>query len=328
MSHFSVVVFGEDVEGQLQPYHEYECTGLKDQYVVEVDITDEVISKYRKPVAAIQLADGTYHNRYDNKFYTKTKDAPDERFVLPEGATEVELSADDARLNGLGYATLDDAAKYYFGEDILYKNGKYYRLTNPKSKWDWYQIGGRWTGFFKAKKDFRGFLSIGRPGLMTDPARVGYFDQAKKEDIDYDGMVSEVAEEAALEWEKVRKITGGLGWDAWEIFLGMHPNDLDTARKLYREQPAIVSLRKYDDYKFWMDDALGDTKESYVASKAGSVMVPYAYVIKGKWYGKGDMGWWGISNGDVQQSEWNKNFLDVWNNSSEDTLVTVVDCHI
>jgi hypothetical protein len=42
MSHYSVLVIGEDVEKQLQPYHEYECTGIEDEYVVEVNKNDEV----------------------------------------------------------------------------------------------------------------------------------------------------------------------------------------------------------------------------------------------------------------------------------------------
>ena len=37
MSHFSVMVIGGNVEEQLQPYHEFECTGINDQYVVDVD---------------------------------------------------------------------------------------------------------------------------------------------------------------------------------------------------------------------------------------------------------------------------------------------------
>lgn len=37
MSHFTVLVIGNDPEKQLQPYHEYECTGIKDEHVVFVE---------------------------------------------------------------------------------------------------------------------------------------------------------------------------------------------------------------------------------------------------------------------------------------------------
>lgn len=41
----------------------------------------------------------------------------------------------------------------YSGEKIGEDNGRYYRLStyNPRSKWDWYQIGGRWSGYFQAR---------------------------------------------------------------------------------------------------------------------------------------------------------------------------------
>jgi hypothetical protein len=42
MSHFAVLVIGDDIEKQLQPYHEYECTGINDEYVIDADITDKV----------------------------------------------------------------------------------------------------------------------------------------------------------------------------------------------------------------------------------------------------------------------------------------------
>ena len=47
MSHFTVAVItknnptNEELNKVLQPYHEYECTGFKDQYVVPVDETDD-----------------------------------------------------------------------------------------------------------------------------------------------------------------------------------------------------------------------------------------------------------------------------------------------
>jgi hypothetical protein len=46
MSHFSVIVIGPDIDAQLQPYHEFECTGTNDQHVIDVDVTDEVRSDY------------------------------------------------------------------------------------------------------------------------------------------------------------------------------------------------------------------------------------------------------------------------------------------
>jgi hypothetical protein len=35
MSHFTVMVTGPDIADQLQPFHKFECTGIKDQYVTQ-----------------------------------------------------------------------------------------------------------------------------------------------------------------------------------------------------------------------------------------------------------------------------------------------------
>ena len=51
MSHFSVLVAAsdeKDLETKLQPYHEYECTGIRDKYVVWVDdIHDDELKNWQ-----------------------------------------------------------------------------------------------------------------------------------------------------------------------------------------------------------------------------------------------------------------------------------------
>ena len=48
MSHFVVYVLGEDVETQLAPYHEFECTGDDNQYVQQIDNTAEMHRDFEK----------------------------------------------------------------------------------------------------------------------------------------------------------------------------------------------------------------------------------------------------------------------------------------
>src|SRR5579871_1381527 len=48
MSHFSVLVIGPNVEEQLAPYHEFECTGDDNQYVIDEDQTEEARDTYNK----------------------------------------------------------------------------------------------------------------------------------------------------------------------------------------------------------------------------------------------------------------------------------------
>lgn len=49
MSHFTVLVIGDNPEEQLQPFHEYECTGIKDEYVIfHAKPIDELNNEYEK----------------------------------------------------------------------------------------------------------------------------------------------------------------------------------------------------------------------------------------------------------------------------------------
>jgi len=66
MSHFAVLVVGENVDEQLAPYHEFESTGENDQYVVDVDKTEEARLDYKQEHTETRFkdTDGTLHNRF------------------------------------------------------------------------------------------------------------------------------------------------------------------------------------------------------------------------------------------------------------------------
>lgn len=56
MSHFSVLVVGDNVEVQLAPYHEFECTGRDDQYVQEIDETEEARAEYATDIMTLPIS--------------------------------------------------------------------------------------------------------------------------------------------------------------------------------------------------------------------------------------------------------------------------------
>ena len=51
-------------------------------------------------------------------------------------------------------------------------------------KWDWYVMGGRWSGWLPLKPGCAGVL--GEPGVMDNAPVAGGADQASKRDIDFD----------------------------------------------------------------------------------------------------------------------------------------------
>lgn len=116
MSHFPVLVIGRNVAEQLQPYHEYECTGINDQYVQDVDITEKVLELIKNGKTLLEAL---------------AEYGLEERMVVSE--TEVDRQGE----HKWGYAIVVDG--------ILHKAVD---RTNPNAKWDWWTSGGRWTGFF------------------------------------------------------------------------------------------------------------------------------------------------------------------------------------
>ena len=128
MSHFSVYVItdfeptSEDIENALAPYHEFESTGIVDEYVVSIDETDYVKERFEsrsdhcKNMSLLEFAE----DYYDYPIITKNREPDIEGLhkygwirVLDEGLVEVV------------------------------------NRTNPNSKWDWWSVGGRWSNKLK-----------------------------------------------------------------------------------------------------------------------------------------------------------------------------------
>lgn len=56
MSHYVIAVLtkhgtNDEVAQLMAPYHQFECTGLDDQYVVDVDITGKLLAEYEEKCA-------------------------------------------------------------------------------------------------------------------------------------------------------------------------------------------------------------------------------------------------------------------------------------
>ncbi len=91
MSHFSVIVATKDYPSEevltkeLQPFQEFECTGIDDQYVQDIDITADCRSEYEAATES-KLRDqaGVLHDPYDHKFF---------RDPTPEESLEIGLLA-------------------------------------------------------------------------------------------------------------------------------------------------------------------------------------------------------------------------------------------
>lgn len=125
MSHFSVLVIGENVEKLLAPYHEFECTGIDDEYVQTIDITDRFHADYEKH------GDGE----------------PFEEWCSGWNGMKAVAIGEQPSLDGdhkYGYIQRQPDGTY-----------KVFDRTNPNKKWDFWTVGGRWPGLLKNKAGAR-----------------------------------------------------------------------------------------------------------------------------------------------------------------------------
>lgn len=249
---------------------------------------------------------------------------------------------------------MGDCPKEYmqFTEDEDYdldeEAGKKGYWSNPNTKWDWYSVGGRWTGYFKLKPGATGV--VGEPGIMTEPAEAGYADQALKKDIDFDGMREESSKKAADFFDKLAAIVSKhpaakswaeirgqfeVGDDVFDSLTDeVRKERIEKARDFARNNPAQAELNKElseNEIHFFNGDAVEKYRigrEKTIQNARNSAISTYAVVINGRWYEKGEMGWWGISSNEMSAEEWNEKFAQLLDSVSDDTMLTIVDCHI
>ena len=339
MSHFAILVITPEEPTQeslseiLMPWHEYECTGY-DKYLVDVDETDNVTEQFNAPRKVIRLRPdkktvlgvhevepGSVFDYYDEIFY---RDIPTEHggsrteFRLPEGAVEEEMSAEEARTHGIGYLTMEECAKEWCGAELR-PDGRYYRRTNPNKKWDWWTIGGRWTGMlavhYNPDEDPANqetcFLCAGT-GKRTDMeapngcngcqgtgiktkwpsqwANVG--NSAKISDVPLEALRNEAEIQALKAYDKGIAIIAGRPIPVWEEVRKAHPDDMDAARKAYWNDPVIKDLAAAD-MRPWEDsdlDIYRCTRIERAQQARRRAIQTFAVVKDGKWYQRGGDG--------------------------------------
>lgn len=353
MSHFSVLVITEsrpskeELAAILQPWHEYECTGVEDQYVIDVDITDKVMKKFNDPVDVVILTDGSMFSQWDNRFRKTGK------FVLPEGAREAEVTADVARSHNIGYETADELAEEYFGGK---KNGRrFYCRTNPNKKWDWWQVGGRWTGMLNPVYDPESdpnnseicFLCKGtgkRPDMKIEngcngcegtgirtkwPTQWAKFsgDQIQRKDLPLEALRTKAEIEAAEKYDLFHRLLAGRKFPDWDALLAEH--GADKARDIYWSDEAVKDISQNEMFRWpGSTDGLTVSRIDYLKAARDGAISSFAVVKDGKWYQRGEMGWFGAVSKEKEGEVWQAEFAKLIESMSPDHWLTVVDCHI
>jgi len=308
MSHFSVLVVGDNVEQQLAPYHEFECTGLDDQYIQDIDETEECREDYAK------------HGE-GKPFLEFIKDWHGSK-VVPFGQ-QPDLEGD----HKYSYILLDEHGEV----------SKYVLRTNPNRKWDWYLIGGRWQGFFRLRPEYAAQGKIGEAEIQSmepDYQKPGFFqaDQATKDMIDFEWMREEKARLAAVEFDRFLSVASGLppaiDWETVRETALQEGLSIDIARERYNQQPIVQAVRKDKDL-LWKDaEQFNCGRDLYIQAARDRAVITFAVLNDGKWYERGEMGWWACVSNEKPKGQWESEFNSLLDSLPGNILLTVVDCHI
>lgn len=320
MSHFTMIVFGTEIDEQLFPFNEQ---SEEPEHKSFVSTEAEDMSKYlTKTLKVITLPDGTTTNKYDEKYRVVEGGFSSSSYVYPEGHSIEEKKFCEY------FKTFEQYMESWCSSTRDEETGEYGYWCNPNGKWDWYQIGGRWSGFFKLKNGCLG--KVGQSGSFKNEPRAGWADSARIKDIDFEYMREDVRQEANKQYDELEKVLQGRSLVSWkEMIKDCKDDELEAASIVYNEMQVIKDL-KAANIDPWGDyvEEFKNSRAEYVKSCVDSVGVTFGFVLESKWFEKGQMGGFGMSYNEQDQDTWNEAYWKMVGSLDPDTLMTVVDCHI
>lgn len=320
MSHFTVLVIGPDIERQLQPFHEFECTGTNDEYVQDVDVTAEVQKRIDDGESLDDALD--WHGLKDRVCASEADiDLDGEHkygFAVVEkvqlySAKEIENML---QLEGISPERLRAAAEAVIEEISEDRLVRAVNRTNPNKRWDWWVLGGRWSGKLLLK-----------PGVLGSRSPNGGVDQARKGDVDFEEMRARASARAEQRWRDAHAIIAGRTWRSWDE-VRASAETIDQAREIYNGQPVLRDFRQSKDFCFDGPDEFAVTLDQYVTKARAEAIQAFAVVKDGEWHERGTMGWFACVSDEKDPAEWTRQFNALIEDLPDDTLLSVVDCHI
>ncbi len=201
-----------------------------------------------------------------------------------------------------------DCKWYDTEQEVIEKLGKDFDSDegyweNPKAKWDWWRVGGRYSGHFKDEK-----------------GRV--LNEIIKGDINLVAIYKEVEEKAIKAYKEVHEeVIQGEDFIGWDEFLKDKTKTITNRREEYHGQSVLKRTKEFARKRGIF---LGLDLESYkvsegefIKSKKDSRLQTFAVLKDGVWVDKDDY-----------EGDYEKEFKKIFDSVSSFDKLTVVDCHI
>lgn len=313
MSHFSVAVFSDGektVEELLAPYQENNMGDCPTQYLKFVSATESERERYETgSVELVCLHDGSYMYPWDEY-----------------GLKEM-----------FSHTTFNDGKDH----SILYKEKNEYLIRNSRD----FILGNVQIVFHLGEKGAKLQMVPYKKIYPTLQDYVKEYIKApwNEEKRDYGYWKNPNAKwdwwQVGGSWNKFLKSFSGERCDEakvadidFEIDFHIYNRNLRWWEVVVEESPLREGEKESDFFHIYKKEYLLNkykNKETY--AKVQSSVITYAVVMPdGKWYQKGNMGWFGIGSETAEESyDWDMHFKETFiDRANPDWILTIVDCHI
>lgn len=226
----------------------------------------------------------------------------------------------------LTHPTEDGAEKLteYFGGEVKVEDGKYvsYSTYNPKSKWDWYEVGGRWNGFIPSISKATG-VNI-----------------TQKNDVDFISGQRKAIADATEEYDRYEKLAGHIvpGPTFQECidkfsYIEDEQDKLAAAREAYHSDPWVKAIHEGFNFFFGSPQEYffvnNGGRKAFIDEASRAYLTTHAVLTDNdQWLEKGSMGWFGMVSNEMDSDNWTSIFWDSVAEASPESWFIVFDLHI
>jgi len=286
--------FGDDDPEELQQYMEFEET------------EDTQRTKYEtESVEHVRMPDGRLLLPWDDELSSPGADIRS----VPSGATKIEIPYKQL------FPTFEKFMEEWCEEKRDPVHNRYGYWHNPRAKWDWYQIGGRWDGFFPMPAGQKAnFCRIKDIDLVSANKRMK--DSATKFWAAWDRLLAgDKKEEDFIDGCRMRAV---------QLGLVECKDKAELTGNEWRTKSWEKNADRFDVYRC-IDGAARDAYEVCFDPIAS-----YSYLDPtAGWVAPGEMGWFGVSSDDPDSFlKYKRTYRDWLTSGNRDDWVVVVDCHI
>ena len=189
---------------------------------------------------------------------------------------------------------------------------------------------------------FRSTLLGDGGAFNNDPLNLDGVDSCRWGDVDLRRIQNEAEIRAAADYDRIAAVVKGRPFKTWEEMRQEFGVDnyeenknwpagaMEKAREAYHDQEVIKDLSEHRDLFRW--DGYGEyrkPREEFLAQARNRAISSFAVITEdGKWYERGEMGWFGCVADEKDAAVWDSEFAKVLAGLSNDHWVTYVDCHI